>query len=452
MKNNILKFTACLLGILSFSSCENYLEPELSPDKIFTEDVFANETTASAALYGIYADFMLNRDPTSISNGGLSVFGGLCSDELFDFSLQYTPYNKNEVPLDDFGPVYNFWTTSYKLIYSANAILEGVEKSNLKESFKKQVMGEVYFIRAFNHFYLQQIYGNIPIINTTDYTVNAVKKQNTPEEVFAFVLEDLKKAASLLTDTYPTADKLRPNRHVVQALLARVYLYHKDWANARDNATAVINGGYEIQSDLTQVFAKNSSETIWELMPSNLISTSVGEATWFTPGGQPNYTLTDAFFSTIESGDKRRQQWVGNIDYLGTTYYFPNKYDPAGGQYSVIFRLSEQYLIRAEAHAELNNLTAAKSDLNKIRVLHGDLGEYSGPDTKNDIVDAILQERKAEYFGEWGHRWFDLKRTGKIDAVLGALKPTTWKSTDVLWPIDAKELKLNPFLKQNDGY
>lgn len=440
------------MGILSLNSCESYLEPELSPDKIFNEDVFSNETTTTAALYGIYADYMLNTEPTAISNGGLSVFGGLCSDELFDFSLQYAPYNKNEVPVNDFGAVYTFWSSSYKLIYSANAILEGVQKSNLKESFKNQVMGEAYFVRAFNHFYLQQIYGNIPIINTTDYTVNVTKRQAAPEEVFSFVLEDLKKAESLLTDQYPTADKLRPNNHVVQALMARVYLYHQEWANARDNATAVINGGYQIEPDLTKVFAKSSSETLWELMPSNRISFSVNEAFWFTPGGQPNYTLTDAFFSTIESGDKRRNQWVHSVEYLGKTYYYPNKYDPDGGQNSVVFRLSEQYLIRAEAYAELSNLTDAKNDLNKIRTLHGNLGEYSGPDTKNGILDAILQERKAEYFGEWGHRWFDLKRTGKIDEVLKALKPATWQSTDVLWPIDVKELQVNSFLVQNKGY
>jgi hypothetical protein len=65
---------------------------------------------------------------------------------------------------------------------------------------------------------------------------------------------------------------------------------------------------------------------------------------------------------------------------------------------------------------------------------------------------AIEQERKVELFGEWGHRWFDLKRTGRADAVIGGQKPTTWQSTDVLYPIPQTQRLANPNLTQNPGY
>ena len=65
---------------------------------------------------------------------------------------------------------------------------------------------------------------------------------------------------------------------------------------------------------------------------------------------------------------------------------------------------------------------------------------------------AIEQERKVEFFGEWGHRWLDLKRTNRADAVLGGLKPKTWKSTAVLYPIPENQRLANRNLTQNSGY
>jgi hypothetical protein len=63
-----------------------------------------------------------------------------------------------------------------------------------------------------------------------------------------------------------------------------------------------------------------------------------------------------------------------------------------------------------------------------------------------------LQERRVELFLEFGNRWFDLKRTGRADAVLGTLKPDSWNSTDALYPIPIEEIKKAPQLTQNEGY
>jgi len=74
-----------------------------------------------------------------------------------------------------------------------------------------------------------------------------------------------------------------------------------------------------------------------------------------------------------------------------------------------------------------------------------------GPvDVRADMVDAVLRERRAELFTEWGHRWLDLRRTGRADRVLGG--KAGWKSTDELYPIPASELLANPYLTQNVGY
>ena len=115
----------------------------------------------------------------------------------------------------------------------------------------------------------------------------------------------------------------------------------------------------------------------------------------------------------------------------------------------MVLRLAEQYLVRAEARVHLNDLDGALVDVNKIRNRAG-LGVASG--ASNELVlDLIYKERRRELFAEWGHRWFDLKRTGKADAVLSVIKPG-WQPTDVLFPIPQSELQNNPNMTQNPGY
>jgi hypothetical protein len=117
-------------------------------------------------------------------------------------------------------------------------------------------------------------------------------------------------------------------------------------------------------------------------------------------------------------------------------------------EYNMVLRLAEQYLIRAEARGMQNDLTGAMDDVNIIRARAG-LSSIDGTGfAQQDVLDAIDQERRAELFVEWGHRWFDLKRTGKIDAVLGPVKPD-WQSKDALFPIAQTEIIANPNLIQN---
>ena len=108
------------------------------------------------------------------------------------------------------------------------------------------------------------------------------------------------------------------------------------------------------------------------------------------------------------------------------------------------------YLIRAEVRAHLNNLLGANTDLNTIRNRAG------LPDTNTNnpevLLNDILKERRVELFTEVGHRFFDLKRTGKTGEKLSALKPN-WSDSDLLLPIPEKELLLNNSLQpQNPGY
>jgi starch-binding outer membrane protein, SusD/RagB family len=231
---------------------------------------------------------------------------------------------------------------------------------------------------------------------------------------------------------------------------------------------------FNLVTDLTKVFTRDSREVVWHIQPT-VATTATFEATTFLhfplPVNPNNpVSLRPAFVSLFETADKRRS-WIDSPLVPNpappTKYYNPAKYklktvpqtgsSPVPpGEYLVVFRLAEQYLIRAEARAQQDKLNDAKLDLNAIRTRAG-LGATTAND-KPALLDAIEQERQKELFAEWGHRWLDLKRTGRINAVMTVVTPlkapgTTWDPNMQLWPIPSSEILLNPNLApQNPGY
>jgi hypothetical protein len=126
--------------------------------------------------------------------------------------------------------------------------------------------------------------------------------------------------------------------------------------------------------------------------------------------------------------------WYGNL------FYRSPATDP-----SYIIRIAEVYLIRAEARAQQNELTGALSDLNVIRNRAGLANSTAA--AQQDILLAIENENRVEFALE-PHRWFDLVRTGRAQAVLGITD-----ATKLLFPIPVNEVTLsNGVLTQNPGY
>jgi hypothetical protein len=234
-------------------------------------------------------------------------------------------------------------------------------------------------------------------------------------------------------------------------------LYHQDWAEAADAASAVLNNpNYSWETDLDKVFLKESATTIWQFKPKiDGTNTDEGGTYIFVTGPPPSVALSAAFVTSFEQGDQRKVHWTKTVTDGSTTWCHAYKYKQNTNtgtalEYSVILRLAEQYLIRAEARAKQGDLIGAKEDLNRIRNTAG-LGDTPAQ-TDEDILKAILQERKAELFTEYGHRFFDLKRTGFINETLSVSKPG-WDANDMLWPVPETELLANPKLApQNPGY
>ena len=468
----IIKFSSiykivCAVSLFSMTfvaaSCKKFVEIDPAPGIIQTSSIFESDKTAASAVSGLYTQ--LRSSSSTFTNGGLSLYCGLASDEIYATSPTSTtdPFFLNQLVPSNAQVSSVFYTPSYKIIYQVNAILEGLENSNLlTDSVKKQLTGEAKIVRALAYFYLVNLFGDVPLIITTDYLKNATLPRTATNRVYEQIITDLTDAQNLLKLTYPSAGKVRPNKLTATALLARVYLNKKDWQNAEIQASLVISSGqYALTPILNNVFLKNSNETIWEIASPNE-GTSPGEAQLFIPSSttvKPTYAITTYLLNTFESGDQRKtsSNWLGKNTVSAQDYYFPNKYKQrsisTGGtpnEYEVVFRLAEQYLIRAEALAQQNNISGSQNDLNKIRN-RASLPNTSA-NTQSSLITAIEKEKRIEFFAEWGHRWLDLKRTDRSNSVLQPIKGANWAETDTFWPIPETELLYNVSLIQNPGY
>ncbi|MCL9809857.1 RagB/SusD family nutrient uptake outer membrane protein [Flavobacterium luminosum] len=448
----------CLLIFLA--SCDDFVEVDLPNSQLTAPAVFEDAVTANAAMVSIYAK-MRSQGLLTGSASGLSHLLGNYTDELMFYGNTQNGavafYNNALIASNP--DVKQFWNNSYNQIYCANAVVEGVDNSvTLPANVKNQLKGEALFSRALLHFYLVNLYGDVPYITTTDYRENSEVARTLSNVVYAKIIEDLQAAITLLPENYPTPERVRPNKYAAHALLARVYLYNENWEAAKNEATMVIEntGLYTWVTNLDEVFLKESTATIWQFSPSENGGNAEEGATFiFISGPPPLSALTENFINGFEVSDQRKVRWVNAVTDGVTTWFHPYKYkqqnSTAGSiEYSVVLRLAEMYLIRAEAYTHLGDLDAAKTDLNKIRNTAG-LPDTSAV-TQQELLDAILQERRVELFTEYGHRFFDLKRFGKVNEVLSPVK-AGWSTNDALFPIPESELLLNPNLSpQNPGY
>lgn len=276
--------------VLFAASCEKFLEVGTPKTEIGTELVFNSNSAATTAVLGIYGDMNNSTNGIWVKTSSLL---GQAADELatiesppgsnyFTNSLVSTAQN------DD------FWTPFYKYVYAANNVLENLTPSSaVSPEIKKQLTGEALFIRAYMHFYLVNLYGDVPYVTSSDYKVTSVQPRMAADFVYEQIIKDLKEAKLLLTNNFPdpanniplptATERIRPNKGAAGALLARVYLYRKNWHQAELEADTLINNtaNYELLTDMNAVFLKNSRETIWALQSSNVSNPNTFDAAKF---------------------------------------------------------------------------------------------------------------------------------------------------------------------------
>jgi len=440
-----------LLAItLGFTSCEKIVEVRTPFNAIISENAFLDEAGANSAIAGMYSSLT----PTSANppTAYINLLTDMLADNLSYNGTVFDQYKNNSLVSNE-SNLAQLWATCYAGIYRANAIIEGISNGKFSTAFSNQAIGEALFIRSFCYFYLTNLYGDVPLITTTQIAQNQIAPRTPSAQIVAQIVSDLERSAGMLPENYPVANRRqRANKWAATAFLARVYLYTGDNVKAEQAASQVISKStvYSLPTDLATVFLTASTETIFafDVSMGGYTLVAAFSAPSASPGQTPSFIIQPNLYTLFETNDKRRTAWTGSN--AGFNFALKYKSFVANTENDVVFRLAEQYLIRAEARAKLDNLTGAQSDINIVRQRAG----VTQITTTSQIsaLEAVAKERRLELFSEWGHRWLDLKRTQQAGPVISALKPGLWQATDVLYPIPNVEREKNVNLTQNPGY
>lgn len=455
MKNIFLNYKILSLAFaLTLSGCDNILEPQPRLD-ISSELSITNKRGAEAALLGAYSELQSN-NYYGFEYAALAYLSADEADWSGSFNF-YQQFDLNAIPAEN-SSVKSVWSQIYRVINVTNNLIDkvpAIQDRNLTDLQRQKILGEAYFLRALSYFDLGRAWGGVPLVLKPTIIKESGKgiKRATRQQTYEQVLADLEQAETLLP---ALTARSRASKEAAWALKARLYLYQQQWEKAEEYATLVINSG---KANLVKPYSafytgKLTQESILELVYDN--SDRNSHATyWLTSSKGGRYEWKPSASITQELRDQAiggtRSALIGSQVNNGKETVFGQKYTKVatGEDGAFILRIAEQYLIRAEARLKKASpdLAGALADLNVVRE-RAELAPFVSADI-NAALQAVEQERKVELAFE-GHRWFDLIRTGRAQAVLGIADQNKF-----LFPIPNSEILADPDLgpeDQNPGY
>jgi hypothetical protein len=492
------KFYICLglLSVFSMTACKKVIdvEPEFSKDG---SKIFANLTEYEYALTGAYALFR----GTGYFGSGAQTTSSWANlpDMLTDNMVQTGEDLANWQTQVNWG--YNSadadiavaWLAAYGVISEANLVLRGIEEFASAEPKRvNRIKGQALAIRGMAHFDVLRYWGvdydrnstalGIPYITEVD--IELKPSRLNVKASWDAILKDMTEAETLLGDVdkaiTSSTDKTMMDRNAVRALLARMYLYAKDYVKADQYATLVINSvPLALKATFPSIWTDASqAEVIWavsfnagEGSPSVGVHIGSSNRNRFRPNtaaialfDQTNDIRFPVYFASRQSGTVSAANPRPILPYASNTRKIVNKFMTKGTTLDnvvnwKVLRAGEMYLIRAEAKAMQGGAQEALglADLNTLKAARIN-GFVPLVLTGQALLDEIQAERRRELFGE-GHRWFDLRRTTKsitrTDFTLTSTKLTLPPSArEWVWPIPQGELDANPNMssQQNPGY
>lgn len=455
----------CVLVVLF--SCDEALDTILS-NAVEVENAIVDVDGLEVAVIGSY-----NRYATAdLYNRTFIVVPALLSDNCyldpFDNRGRFVEYDNYNVNIND-PRAGGTWEDLNRSIAETSVVLREAAKLDVPESQQAdadQFIGEVYALRALAYLKLQELFAQ-PYNFTSDQShLGAMipdfdliglevltPSRGTTGEVFDLIVSDLQMAISLMGEK---SSPFRMDVTAAKALLARAYLYMENWGEAERLATEVIaefDGDLLGPNDYIGSWSSDqSSESIFTLFNTQDDNSGVADASFFFLGDFEGFATPD--FIDIFSGTDVR---LGLYDFdSGLNQYLVRKYPTTNGTDNKdVVRLSEIYLIKAEAHARLNENAEALETLNlvvTIRDIDADEVLLGG----QALIDRILLERRKELAFE-GYRLLDLTRTGATFTKFRiALPDLTIDAPDefTIMPIPLREFNVNPGVEgqQNPGY
>lgn len=466
MKNKILYTLGAF--VLMLSACEDTLEQEFS-DNVEVSNAIVDLNSLNLAANGSYSLFA----DTDVYNRTIMLLPEILSDNAFidafdntgrylDFDL-YTVNSNNRF-------ITPAWEDLTRIIASTSIIIERAELLSFPESEQEdaeQYIGEMYALRALAFHNLQLLFAQpynftsdashfgipIPDFETLgDGGTIQEPGRSTTAVVYAQIESDLVKAIDLMKKK---SSPYRMDVYAAKALLARVYLHMEDWGKARDMATDVIdNSGNKLlenQEYIASWALDDNSETLFTLVNNETDNSGTNSIGYFYLTYKDAFA-TDDFVNILSNTDVRKELYPVD-DGVNLVTKFPKV--AAQDDNIQILRLSEMYLIKAEAHAQLNEDIDAQQALDAI-IQRADPLAVASTETGQALIDKIILERRKELAFE-GFRLYDLSRYRiTFSKFLQDGNPIVISAPEnrTIMPIPIDEINVNPNIanQQNPGY
>ncbi|MCX2453641.1 RagB/SusD family nutrient uptake outer membrane protein [Pedobacter sp. PLR] len=323
------------------------------------------------------------------------------------------------------------WVNYYKLIQICNVALDYSGKVSGEQAAKDNLNGQAYLLRAFYYFKLVNLYGKpytdklsapdldpgVPLIIKSGVSLEG-KKRNTVKEVYQQILDDLGKGIPLLEKYRKDNGIYRINYLSGYLLSSRVNLYMGNWKKVIEAATEVINNKSTLvdlngwgtpDQNNKPVIRSDNPETIWAFGKQDDVTFDGGNSE------RDNYQLSASLLSLYEDGDLRRSVYIKAARSIKRV-----QYQVGFNRTAQSLRVSEAFLNRAEAYAQLNkeggaaDAQLALNDLNTLRKKRFSTAQYKDllSVDADDLLQKCYDEKRREFFEEEQHRWFDLRRHG----------------------------------------
>ena len=476
-----------LVSLTGMYSCDKFLDIQPVSQGIAVTNtsadslVYKNDSELEAALSGVYDDF--RNEYFSLD---YFVNGDAQSDDAYAGADNPANFQIDEYAIDATNTnVSRDWEYLYGTIGKANAVFNNAEKTPGVDAARKlQIKAEAAWIRAYMYFQAVQLWGDVPLQLTEVTTISIellpeIYPQLFPArapmaEVFAQIISDFELA--LAHAPISATHKGYVTKGAANAMLAKVYatIQPQQWDKVNQYCDAVISGGYSLLPEYDMLWNnenENSSEAIFEINYEGTPQSGNWGASMFRgldwkKFNTPSNDLVSVF--DAEQDLIRKEASIIYLDVSGKwsdpywpqiTFPFVNKYRIFTGSSSqnyILLRLADILLLKAEAMNENGDVQGAAAFVNQIRS-RVSLSNTTASD-KAAMKLAIEKERRLELAFE-GHRYYDLKRTGRAIEVLNNVKGPNGASlgyvvteSRLLWPIPQAELDKNTKLIQNEGY
>lgn len=455
------------------SGCDDMLD--LEPKDTITEDrVFEKFGTADAAVAGTYHILFSAATEDYVLTEGTSP---TCEYSVAAKRL-YDPINNGAILPEDEN-LQKIYSTYYAALCQANLLMYKIpELGQYEEALKSIHLAEAKYIRAYALHRLLAWYGDGALMDKmqNDGVVlylehydgfdrdKDIHPRSTNEKVFDQIVKDLEEAITDLEDPSDITDVetrvSRANKATCEALLARVYLYKREYANAATYAQKVLDRTqYNLETDLLKVFPPNPNGTEIAFSSEHIFGFPVSSngGNWQFGGNSIYYNYNNFWYSTelintFSANDERRLNLINETQKDGKTVYVTNKYPNSNGRDNMtMIRLPEIILSKAEALARISNnvtpeMVGLLNDIH-LRANPTEAGyQISDFASNEEFIDRVLLERSKELTFE-GFSRFDQLRTDR------PLYNSELPNNKKVFPIPLREIQItNGVVKQNEGY